>query len=117
MGAQQSAGRDGNAQGAEALKRCYYEVLGTERHATDDESVPIPHPGKRHARTNTLSAESRKPTEEKLLNSILIVIMETSKMQLLGSLKSNLPTRCFQIRRKGHGTTLIANLSYEVMMD
>jgi hypothetical protein len=46
MGAQQSAARDGSAPGAEALKKCYYEVLGIERHATDDESVPIFHPGK-----------------------------------------------------------------------
>lgn len=37
MGAQQSASRDGSAPGAEALKKCYYEVLGIERHATDDE--------------------------------------------------------------------------------
>jgi DnaJ family protein A protein 5 len=37
MGAQQSSGRDTDAPGREAVKRCYYEVLGAERHATDDE--------------------------------------------------------------------------------
>ena len=45
MGAQQSASRDGNAQGGEALKKCYYDVLDIERHATDEESVPISYPG------------------------------------------------------------------------
>jgi len=35
MGAQQSSGRD--APGGEAVKRCYYEVLGVEPHANDDE--------------------------------------------------------------------------------
>ncbi|KAN0101764.1 DnaJ domain containing protein [Hyaloscypha variabilis] len=37
MGAEQSSGRDANSQASDALKRCYYEVLGVERSATDDE--------------------------------------------------------------------------------
>jgi DnaJ family protein A protein 5 len=37
MGAQQSSGRDSDAPGSKVVKRCYYEVLGVERHATDDE--------------------------------------------------------------------------------
>jgi len=37
MGAHQSSGRDGGAPGGEAVKRCYYEVLGVERHTSDDE--------------------------------------------------------------------------------
>jgi hypothetical protein len=36
MGAQQSSGRD-DGPGGEAVKTCYYEVLGVEHHATDDE--------------------------------------------------------------------------------
>jgi len=37
MGAQQSSGRDSSPQTGAAAKRCYYEVLGVERQATDDE--------------------------------------------------------------------------------
>ncbi len=37
MGAQQSSGRNTDTPGRESVKRCYYEVLGVERHATDDE--------------------------------------------------------------------------------
>ncbi|KAE9369433.1 DnaJ-domain-containing protein [Stipitochalara longipes BDJ] len=37
MGAEQSSGRDANAKASDAVKRCYYEVLGVERSATDDE--------------------------------------------------------------------------------
>lgn len=39
MGAQHSSGRDTEAPGEEAVKTCYYEVLGVERHATDDEYI------------------------------------------------------------------------------
>jgi DnaJ family protein A protein 5 len=38
MGAQQSSGRD-NTQNGAPVKTCYYEVLGIDRHATDDEWV------------------------------------------------------------------------------
>ncbi|KAH7342337.1 hypothetical protein BKA65DRAFT_290320 [Rhexocercosporidium sp. MPI-PUGE-AT-0058] len=37
MGAQQSSGAGAGAQHAEPAKRCYYEVLGVDRHATDEE--------------------------------------------------------------------------------
>ncbi|KAH8791483.1 putative DnaJ like protein subfamily C member 21 [Hyaloscypha finlandica] len=37
MGAEQSSGRDPNAHASDAVKRCYYEVLGVERSATGDE--------------------------------------------------------------------------------
>jgi DnaJ family protein A protein 5 len=37
MGAQQSSGRDSTSQNSSAVKRCYYEVLGVERQATEDE--------------------------------------------------------------------------------
>ncbi|TVY21951.1 J protein JJJ1 [Lachnellula arida] len=37
MGAQQSSGRDTSPQNGAAPKTCYYEVLGVDRHATDDE--------------------------------------------------------------------------------
>ncbi|TVY80859.1 J protein JJJ1 [Lachnellula suecica] len=37
MGARQSAGRDSSPQNGAAPKTCYYEVLGVDRHATDDE--------------------------------------------------------------------------------
>ncbi|PVH86596.1 DnaJ-domain-containing protein, partial [Cadophora sp. DSE1049] len=37
MGAQQSSGAGAGAQNAEPAKRCYYEVLGVDRHATEDE--------------------------------------------------------------------------------
>lgn len=36
MGAQQSSAA--GAQDSEPVKRCYYEVLGVDRHATEDES-------------------------------------------------------------------------------
>ncbi len=36
MGAQQSSSRD-NAQNGTPGKTCYYEVLGVDRHAIDDE--------------------------------------------------------------------------------
>ena len=39
MGAEQSSGRGANG---DAVKRCYYEVLGVERTATDDEYGPNP---------------------------------------------------------------------------
>ncbi|EKD16870.1 j domain containing protein [Drepanopeziza brunnea f. sp. 'multigermtubi' MB_m1] len=37
MGAQQSSGAGAAAQESEPVKRCYYEVLGVDRHATEDE--------------------------------------------------------------------------------
>ncbi|CZR57397.1 related to dnaJ-like proteins [Phialocephala subalpina] len=37
MGAQQSSSRDTNTQDDEGIKRCYYEVLGIERSASEDE--------------------------------------------------------------------------------
>ncbi|TVY36022.1 J protein JJJ1 [Lachnellula subtilissima] len=37
MGAQQSSGRDASPQNGAAPKTCHYEVLGVDRHATDDE--------------------------------------------------------------------------------
>jgi hypothetical protein len=37
MGAEQSSGRDANAQAGDDVRRCYYEVLGVERSTTDDE--------------------------------------------------------------------------------
>ena len=37
MGAEQSSGRDTSARNGEAVKTCYYEVLGIDRHATEDE--------------------------------------------------------------------------------
>ncbi|KUJ10594.1 DnaJ-domain-containing protein [Mollisia scopiformis] len=37
MGAQQSSSRDSNSQNGEGVKRCYYEVLGIERSASEDE--------------------------------------------------------------------------------
>lgn len=37
MGAQQSSGRDSSSQNGTVAKRCYYEVLGIERQATEDE--------------------------------------------------------------------------------
>ncbi|KAH7412480.1 hypothetical protein BKA64DRAFT_329690 [Cadophora sp. MPI-SDFR-AT-0126] len=37
MGAQQSSGAGAGAQNTEPAKRCYYEVLGVDRHATEDE--------------------------------------------------------------------------------
>jgi DnaJ family protein A protein 5 len=42
MGAQQSSGRDADAQGGDAVKKCYYEVLGVERSSTDDEYASSP---------------------------------------------------------------------------
>ncbi|KAH6724623.1 hypothetical protein BKA61DRAFT_33312 [Leptodontidium sp. MPI-SDFR-AT-0119] len=37
MGAQQSSGAGAGAQNVEPAKKCYYEVLGVDRHATDEE--------------------------------------------------------------------------------
>jgi len=37
MGAQQSSGAGAGTQNKELEKRCYYEVLGVDRHATEDE--------------------------------------------------------------------------------
>jgi hypothetical protein len=37
MGAEQSSTRDTSAQNGEAVKTCYYEVLGIDRHANEDE--------------------------------------------------------------------------------
>ncbi|KAK0121588.1 hypothetical protein ONS95_009877 [Cadophora gregata] len=37
MGAQQSSGAGAGAQNNEPAKRCYYEVLGVDRHASEDE--------------------------------------------------------------------------------
>jgi len=42
MGAEQSSGRDPNANASDAVKRCYYEVLGVERSATGDEYAASP---------------------------------------------------------------------------
>ena len=62
MGAQQS--RDAEARGGEAVKRCYYEVLGVERNASDDEY----NIRSTHCTTVLMTYTppgSRKPTDER----------------------------------------------------
>ena len=62
MGAQQS--RDAEAAGDEAVKRCYYEVLGVERNASDDEyNIRFTHCTT--VLTTYTPPVSRKPTDER----------------------------------------------------
>lgn len=50
MGAEQSFGRDASVPGGDSVKRCYYEVLGLERSAGDDEYVPLPFVQRAHSK-------------------------------------------------------------------
>lgn len=73
MGAQQSSANGANSASNDAVpaKTCYYEVLGIDRHASDDECVDLIQTPQRSSDT---SLGSRKHIVEKPSNFIPIVI-------------------------------------------
>ena len=109
MGAQQSSDRGEASDTAPVAKTCYYDLLGVERQATDDEyasSVIAANPGK----TN-IHKGSKKLIEEKPSNYTPTATTETSKMLRRNLLKYSLLMKSSPTLRKGLGMTPIEMLS------
>jgi hypothetical protein len=105
MGAQQSTGAGGGAGGGGGsgeIKTSYYELLGVERTATDDECVS------RNSQQDPLliHAESKKPTVERPSNSIPTATMAIRIARLPSSPTSKPPTKSSLTRKNEPGTML-----------
>jgi hypothetical protein len=100
MGQGQSSSTPGAAE-AVAVKTSYYELLGVEREATDEEFVQ---PSRLRRITVDMYSESRKHIVAEPSSYTPTAIMETRKMQLNFLPRSRPPTRYSQIPRNGLGT-------------
>lgn len=119
MGAQQSSGRGDVPGTPQVAKTCYYDLLGVERLATDDEyefcqlGIPL-HSLPMITKTTPGSSER---TAEKLSSSTLTATLVMSRLPRNASPKSSPPTKYYLILKSVLGTTLIVMPSSAAKMD
>jgi hypothetical protein len=100
MGAGQSSGGGGAAGGDVEIKTSYYELLGVERAATQDEYVAL---SMRLAYADRRVPDSRKHTARRHSNSTPTAIMATRSAPPPSLLTFSLPTKSFQTSRNAPG--------------
>jgi len=101
MGAQQSSEEGGGT----VVKACYYDLLGVQRDATDEESVTLPSmAGSRLVHDANSDAVSNGHTEKRRWSFTLIATSATQSTQLVSFQNSNPHIKCYPTRKNAHGT-------------